>query len=164
MQEPREHALELVVAVWQLPAGDGAADCVANQEHMHLDAVAFAQGARETERVIWPFAAVRLVVDDDEDLHRRIVAPPTPPANGTNFGSLCGYYRSPPRVTNSHGPATAATARCLDPEDGEASRRYRARTGSRRPSPRCFSWTQRRSLATDCSQRIEPDRALSAYP
>jgi hypothetical protein len=76
MQQALEHAVEVVVAVGQLLAGESASDGVAEQKHSHLDLVTFALSGREPQRVVGALAAVGLVVDHDQDIHRRRVPCP----------------------------------------------------------------------------------------
>jgi hypothetical protein len=69
MQESLDHAVEVIVAVGQLLAGDRASDRITEQEDAQLGAVPFAQSGGEAEGVVRAFAAVRLVVHDDQDVH-----------------------------------------------------------------------------------------------
>ena len=64
-----DHPVEVVVAVGELLAGDGATDGVPEAEDAHVDVVAFGEVAGEAQPVVGAFVAVGGALEDDEDVH-----------------------------------------------------------------------------------------------
>ena len=64
-----EHAVEVVVAVGELLAGDGAADGIAEAEDADFDLVAFGEVAGESQPVVGALVAVGGALEDDQDVH-----------------------------------------------------------------------------------------------
>lgn len=94
VEQPFQQAVEVVVALGQLLAGDGAGDGVAEEKHAQFDIVALAQRVGEPQRVVRTLCAVWLVVDDDEDVYRGIVARAVPAGIGRDPVSPPGDCRS----------------------------------------------------------------------
>jgi hypothetical protein len=115
VQDPFEHAVQVVVAFGELPAGDGTSGGVAEQEHAEFDVVAFAQGVGEPQRAVSPLAAVGLIVDDNEDVYRGIVARSVPAGLGTDCGSpgegpRTSLVRAVGMSTSTQSPEAAVSA------------------------------------------------------
>jgi len=70
-----EHPVEAVVAVGQLLVRDRRDDRVAHQEHPHLGAVTLGQRRGQAQTVEDPFAALRRVVEDEQNLAAHDGAP-----------------------------------------------------------------------------------------
>ena len=110
VQQSFEHAVEVVVAFGQLLASDGARDGVTEQEQAQFHVLAFGQGVGEPQRVVWTLAAVGLIVDDGEDVHRGILARAGGAGIGTDCGSPIGGCRS------SRARAAGMSMRTQSPE------------------------------------------------
>jgi hypothetical protein len=64
-----EHPVEVVVAVGQLLAGDGAADRVAEAEDPHFDVVSLGEVAGKPQPVVDALITVGGALQDDEHVH-----------------------------------------------------------------------------------------------